>query len=1144
MDPMGQPAACGQRAARRPAHLSCATDDEPTRDAVLYRHRPRRRRIRQIARAISAFSCIIVSASAADEAPSGECSGPRVVRKFTFHPPHPNGQTPRVAPQLGDGIRSAEATGVFFDSLDTDGDGTIEPDEVAVFLRDEIGGKQFDTQSEVDEEVGTIMERLDHNHNNELEMSDLIDYWMQLEKLLSPEEVAEWIVYSVQLPSGVGKIFLENGITGYDFLEIVDNGGRLLQQELGIEKESFRNKIVRQMQARMLGIGSSPGTPQKFTHKLESCKAVTLSWEGSTARVFPVHSYRIQRRATNLFGSDSLDEVNASALSANMSSNNFDPYPNSDWRTVYVGGDSEYIDSGLELGHNYQYRIQAWNSVGRSGWESTDLSRALKKQRCSTKPSQRKVAAERGMPAGEEAHASLPKRVVWGVVGFVQFLYHSVRFIFALFALLAGVMRYRRATATSSSSQFLATLPFPNFWKSVNRLSMKVFGYECIPRTMLGDRQAILRQEQLHDDQINATGLRGYDRTRRKTAMSVKAKDGQPSSGTKTDRRSAMKKGKSHSTGDLTSSTVTFDLPKEVVVPRESATPNKFSFLRNRRNGTQSFFEDILERSEKSDTSSQSPTPVKSRRSRGSRLSSMSTSDHPRRSFGSSSSHGDDDDNVCSECQKKFRIGKRYKHHCSRCMATFCHKHGRTTHTNFTSCKVPGDCMCNSCLREVSERSEPSSPGSNVISWSEGFKMAPTASNEEAELLARLQSQFGDLNVGAMMDGSDNGQLVGQVNSAQGDGYGNDSESSVDEPTEEELLAWQEAQFQKGRMKLEAKKIREGGCEDNIFKSALQRRRQAKSVHERLLMREHEKGEAEEWEHLPSAPDLGGAASVFFPNESDGELVGGVNPLLRKLVNADPDVLGTKWRRLFSSADGDGLSFRNLLDKLIGYDGPTVFLIGGTPSASKSVGTRTGSERVSIGFFTTDTWIESPEHFGSSDDCFLFSLDHATNDVQIIRPRSTQAVGTKQFLYCHPSGLVMPNMRRKVAQTNGSVHGIGIGGTASQPRLHISESLEECRALEFDALFQDGDLLSGKCQESLFYFDVDCIELFGVGGEDWIKHALQARELAREMKIASLEKARKVDKRQFMEDFENGLTSGIKPGLFGHRDLVEERCDA
>eukprot|EP00585_Thalassiosira_rotula_P006181 CAMPEP_0196144858 /NCGR_PEP_ID=MMETSP0910-20130528/18285_1 /TAXON_ID=49265 /ORGANISM="Thalassiosira rotula, Strain GSO102" /LENGTH=67 /DNA_ID=CAMNT_0041406647 /DNA_START=27 /DNA_END=227 /DNA_ORIENTATION=+ len=67
-----------------------------------------------------------------------------------------------------------------------------------MFLQNEIGGKQFDTQSEVDDEVGTIMEILDQNKNNGLEMSDMLDYWMKLECLLTAEEVSEWIVYSVQ----------------------------------------------------------------------------------------------------------------------------------------------------------------------------------------------------------------------------------------------------------------------------------------------------------------------------------------------------------------------------------------------------------------------------------------------------------------------------------------------------------------------------------------------------------------------------------------------------------------------------------------------------------------------------------------------------------------------------------------------------------------------------------------------------------------------------------------------------------------------------------------------------------------------------------------------------------------------------------
>ncbi|KAL7535766.1 hypothetical protein ACHAXR_009927 [Thalassiosira sp. AJA248-18] len=412
---------------------------------------------------------------------------------------------------------------------------------------------------------------------------------------------------------------------------------------------------------------------------------------------------------------------------------------------------------------------------------------------------------------------------------------------------------------------------------------------------------------------------------------------------------------------------------------------------------------------------------------------------------------------------------------------------------------------------------------------------------EEAELLARLQAQFGDMDVGGLLDGNDNDG--GKCNCED-----DESESSLDEPTAEELIAWQEAQYAKGRMKLETKKIMEGGSSTSIQKSALQRRRQNKTVQERTLMREYEENEeSNEWEHVDPTPALDGVTSIFFPNalESDDEdtgvleLVGGVNPLLQKLAKGDPDVLGTKWSRLYSSTDGDGLSFRNLCSKITGYDGPTVLLVGGTPSASRCVGQNNG-DRVSLGFFTTDTWIESPDYFGSDDDCFLFSLDHKTNHVQFVRPKarseSPSNVGSKRYMYCHPSSLATANR----AKTNGSVHGIGIGGTASQPRMHITESLEECRALGYDKLFEDGDLLSGKCSQSLFYFDVDCIEVFGVGGKEWIACAKEAQAKEKEAHAVSLEQARKVDKSQFLEDFQNGP---LQPGLFGHRSLVEERCD-
>ncbi|KAL3809268.1 hypothetical protein ACHAXA_009966 [Cyclostephanos tholiformis] len=408
--------------------------------------------------------------------------------------------------------------------------------------------------------------------------------------------------------------------------------------------------------------------------------------------------------------------------------------------------------------------------------------------------------------------------------------------------------------------------------------------------------------------------------------------------------------------------------------------------------------------------------------------------------------------------------------------------------------------------------------------------------DDELELLARLQAQFGDIDVKGML------QVQTEVMLDE------ESESSLEEPTAEELRAWQEAQFAKGKMRQVANKLIASVTDGNM---APQLRRHNKTTSQLTLMREDEKNEeADEWVKVTSIPDLGGKASVFFPTAVKGDALKAcetVNPLLQKLAEGDPEVLGTKWDCLYSSSEGDGLSFRNVCEKIRGYEGPTVLLIGGIPSASKFL-VRTlcsdAPEKVSLGFFTTDTWIQSTDYFGS-DDCFLFSMDG--NDVQFIRPKSRSLTSTStlnnKYMYCHPSSLATSNKRLKDApqRTNASVHGIGIGGTASQPRLHITESLEECRALSYDLLFDDGDLLSGKCSDSLYYFDVDCIEIWGVGGEEWIADALQSQAKAKKMHAACLEMARRVDKRQLLDDLDNGLILGNRDGFFGCRDLVNER---
>ena len=382
---------------------------------------------------------------------------------------------------------------------------------------------------------------------------------------------------------------------------------------------------------------------------------------------------------------------------------------------------------------------------------------------------------------------------------------------------------------------------------------------------------------------------------------------------------------------------------------------------------------------------------------------------------------------------------------------------------------------------------------------------------EEELLLQRLQSQFGDLNVGDMIG------VEGSSNVTDDDS----SESSIEEPSPEELRVWQEAQYAKGKLKLETEKII-ADTTGNVHKSALQR---------------------ESWIKVKATAELD-SPSTFFPTsniDGDLQLVGDVHPMLQQLVEGDPEVLGTKWTALFSSEGGDGLSFHNLLETIRFYDGPTIMLFGGIPSTSKSLGNNNSDNRVSLGFFTLDSWKESSEYHGSDDSCFLFALDYQNNTVKFVRPKSrsqsSSNAGTRKYMYCNSS---LQQQTKKGANNN---CGIRIGGIVSQPRLYISESLEECRALEYDdKLFEDGDLLLGKGKQSLNYFDIDCIEVFGVGGEAWINDALEKRSKAKQIHNASLEQARKVDKKQFLEHFKNDITA-CDTNLFGHTAYIEERCD-
>lgn len=584
---------------------------------------------------------------------------------------------------------------------------------MALFLKDRIGGSQFDNSETIRSEVGQVMKALDLNHDNGLEMADVEGYWRRLESLLTAEEVSEWIVLAVQLPKEVGRIFLENGVTGYDFPEIVQNSGSVLQEELGL-KSSFRSKIVRGVQARMLGIGSMPDAIKaEFT--LSSCRSVGLRWSKSQARIFPVHSYRVQRRATNLFDGDDNAAASATLVESSDGSNmlsiaggiSTELVPASSWKTVYLGGETEFVDSTLEMGHNYMYRIQAWNSVGRSPWEYVDLERALRKKGCSKKSKKRPVDSSntitlRGLDFGHDEEQwewqSIPKNMVWGIIFAVQFVYHSARVFFMVIAMGGAIMRFKRASASSSATA-TAVLPFPWFWKGLNHISVKLVGHECIPRTMLGDREAIILQDKMHDERVMATGLRGYTKIlERKEAESfrreVMTSEGDVMGDTDADRRNGMGAAQYKSTGDLLSSPNPKRPPREVVI--QKTTPKLFGW---KRNSKQSDSSGAVSSDNESATFSPKNDAKSERNTNATRLPPIKQSPSVI-----------NDGSTCIVCQKKFKLGKRYRHHCSRCMATFCHKHGKATHTNFTSCKVPGSCLCNPCLELILSRARDGSP--------------------------------------------------------------------------------------------------------------------------------------------------------------------------------------------------------------------------------------------------------------------------------------------------------------------------------------------------------------------------------------------------------------------------------------------------
>jgi len=214
-----------------------------------------------------------------------------------------------------------------------------------------------------------------------------------------------------------------------------------------------------------------------------------------------------------------------------------------------------------------------------------------------------------------------------------------------------------------------------------------------------------------------------------------------------------------------------------------------------------------------------------------------------------------------------------------------------------------------------------------------------------------------------------------------------------------------------------------------------------------------------------------------------------------------------QYYRLYTSAS-DGLSFNRLQNALLGYGGPTLILIQSGASI--------------FGAFTASAWKESKDFYGNHD-CFLYQL---LPRIGVYHPSGKAS----NFMYCN-----------SFARSRGydkQSHGIGFGGTTDQPRLFLAESFDNCRAAAQDLTFEGGRLLDHNGTT----FEIDNLEVWGVGGTQVVEEALGARRLQRDIKDAAIQKARKVDKAQFLDDFRSGV---IDSKAFQHRQQIQGRegCD-
>ena len=551
----------------------------------------------------------------------------------------------------------------------------------------------------------------------------------------------------------------------------------------------------------MFGIGEVPSPPKEINAKVESCSTISLSWTKAQTNSLPVHKYRVSRRKiggnkgnVSSKGNHSkipmgnpevcneshdivdLDEnVNNGAVVKSSTIINgekgFGSCPiqgvddeeeavskSSQWKTVYDGSETECIDSGLQQGKAYVYRIQAWNLVGKSEWAVLDPTELWVEQGCNEETGQESkvtTKVQRSIPSvvGEDKKGEQPRNSFFS--SFFQTIFswggYIVNAAITLGALSTTLMRVRRATVTSTASTIEPFFPWA--LRQINKFLENTIGVEFIPQYFtMGHHDALSH----HDNAVKSVGLNGYkisplERYQSERSFGLNDRNipgelrrAQSEKNIRTNERKneTPEQVRTKSNKDMISNP--FSKKRGLKLPPTSQVINKNSYVaaaseRSNDSGSDSALqgENQTEVNTRSRNKNKNKTPSMLRKgvrrfkmpkitavceSTDTNKKEQLSFDHrnisepgpslPAKphslSFDSIENKSTGAPNVqyldtecyhlCNFCHKKYKFPKRCRHHCASCGSTFCHKHGKTTHNNLVACKVPGDCICNVCL--------------------------------------------------------------------------------------------------------------------------------------------------------------------------------------------------------------------------------------------------------------------------------------------------------------------------------------------------------------------------------------------------------------------------------------------------------------